>query len=160
MSITDIIVLGAAAGALGGSALVSRAKTGKAVVIGAKQFWNVMPFFVAVFGFIGLLEVLLTPQQVQAFLGVQTGAWATLYAAVLGGLATGPPAAVFPLGAYLLQQHASMAAVATLLVAWIAVGTATLPAEIRFFGARFAFTRWSLTFVLSIGIGLIIGRLL
>ena len=68
-------------------------------------------------------------------------------------MATGPPAAVFPLGQYLLAQHASVAAVSTLLIAWVAVGTVTLPAEIRFFGARFAFSRWALAFVLSIVAG-------
>ena len=45
----------------------------KALRIGAKQFWNVLPFFVAVFGLIGLLEVLLTPKVVQAWLGSRSG---------------------------------------------------------------------------------------
>ena len=119
-----------------------------------------LPFFVAVFGLIGLLEVLLTPKMVQAWLGSGSGLLAPFYAAVFGGMATGPPAAVFPLGKYLLTQHASVAAVSTLLIAWVAVGTVTLPAEIRFFGARFAFSRWGLAFVLSIVLGLAMGVLM
>jgi hypothetical protein len=67
---------------------------------------------------------------------------------------------VFPLGQYLLAQHASIAAVATLLIAWVAVGTVTLPAEIRFFGTRFALSRWALTLVLSIVLGVVMGWLL
>jgi hypothetical protein len=97
---------------------------------------------------------------VQTWLGTGAGVLAPLYAAVLGGLATGPPAAVFPLGQFLLSQHASVAAVATLLIAWVAVGTVTLPAEIRFFGARFALSRWALALVLSIVLGLAMGWLM
>jgi uncharacterized membrane protein YraQ (UPF0718 family) len=160
LTITDYILAGIVGALLASSAFMSPAKTKKALVIGAKQFWNVLPFFAAVFGLIGLLEVLLTPRQVQAWLGSGNGVLAPFYAAVLGGIATGPPAAVFPLGKYLLAQQASVAAVSTLLIAWVAVGTVTLPAEIRFFGARFAFSRWGLAFVLSIVLGLVMGWLM
>lgn len=135
-------------------------KTLKAVRIGAQQFWNVLPFFIAVFGLIGLFQVLLTPAMIQRWLGADAGILATLYAAVFGSLATGPPAAVFPLGKFLIAHNASVAAVATLLISWVAVGTITLPAEIRFFGARFAWSRWTLAFVLSIVLGIIMGWLL
>jgi uncharacterized membrane protein YraQ (UPF0718 family) len=145
---------------LGVSAFKDTGRTKKALKIGAKQFWNVLPFFIAVFGLIGLLEVLLSPAQVRAWLGSGNGMLAPFYAAVFGGMATGPPAAVFPLGQYLLAQKASVAAVSTLLIAWVAVGTVTLPAEIRFFGARFAFSRWALAFVLSIVLGLTMGWLM
>ena len=138
----------------------SREKTKKVLVVGARQFWNVLPFFLAVFGLVGLLEVLVTPAQVQTWLGAGAGVMAPFYAAVFGGMATGPPASVFPLGQYLLAQHATVAAVSTLLIAWVAVGTVTLPAEIRFFGARFALARWALAFVLSIALGLMMGWIL
>jgi len=160
VTLTDYILIGVVLALLAISASKSRPKTKKALLIGGKQFWNVLPFFVAVFGLIGLLEVLLTPAQVQRWLGAGNGMLAPFYAAVFGGLATGPPAAVFPLGEFLLAQHATVAAVATLLIAWVAVGTVTLPAEIRFFGPRFAFSRWALAFVLSIVLGLTMGVLL
>jgi uncharacterized membrane protein YraQ (UPF0718 family) len=157
---TDYILVAVVGALLLASAIRDPGKTKKALLIGAKQFWNVLPFFVAVFGLIGLLQVLLTPEMVKSWLGTGAGVLAPLYAAVLGGLATGPPAAVFPLGKFLLSQRASVAAVATLLIAWVAVGTVTLPAEIRFFGARFALTRWALAFGLSIILGLAMGRLM
>jgi uncharacterized membrane protein YraQ (UPF0718 family) len=160
VTITDGILIGIVLVLLALSAFKSRPKTKKALKIGAKQFWNVLPFFVAVFGLIGLLEVLLTPAIVKTWLGSGSGVLAPFYAALFGGLATGPPAAVFPLGKYLLTQQASVAAVSTLLIAWVAVGTVTLPAEIRFFGARFAFSRWALAFVLSIALGLTMGVLM
>lgn len=160
MTSTDFILIGVVATLLGLSALRDMEKTKKALRVGAKQFWSVLPFFVAVFGLIGLLQVLLTPEIVQTWLGSGAGVLAPVYATVLGGLATGPPAAVFPLGKFLLAQHASVAAVSTLLIAWVAIGTVTLPAEIRFFGARFAVTRWVLAFALSIVLGLTMGWLM
>lgn len=160
MTSTDYILLAATAALVGYSALRSRQKTKKALRVALKQFLNVLPFFLAVFAMIGLLEVLLTPRQIQAWLGAQQGALAPIYAAIFGGLGTGPPAAVFPLGQYLLAQHASVAAVATLLIAWVSVGTVTLPAEMRFFGARFAMSRWALALTLSIVLGLVMGRVL
>ena len=160
MTGTDWVLLAVAAAAIGSSTYRSREKTMKALRIALRQFLNVLPFFIAVFAMIGLFEVLLTPEQIQGWLGTGQGVLAPIYAAVLGGLATGPPAAVFPLGQYLLAQHASIAAVATLLIAWVAVGTVTLPAEIRFFGARFALSRWVLAFTLSIALGLVMGWVL
>ncbi len=160
MGITDFIFLGIMLALVAYSWLKSGAKTKKALTIGAKQFWNVLPFFIAIFGLIGLLEVLLTPKQVGAWLGPQQGVLAPFYAAVVGGLSAGPPAAAFPLGKYLLQQHAGVAAVGALLISWTAVATVTLPAEIRFFGARFALSRWLLAFVISIVIGLLMAAIL
>jgi uncharacterized membrane protein YraQ (UPF0718 family) len=160
MGMTDFLFFGLIALLFAFSALRSRAKTKAALRVGRRQFVAILPFFVAIFGLIGLLEALLSPRQVQSLLGAQRGVLAPLYAALLGGLATGPPAAVYPLGRYLLDQHASVAAVATLLIAWVAVGTVTLPAEIRFFGPRFAFSRWTLSFCVSLGLGMLMGRLL
>jgi len=160
MTSTDYILLAVTAVLVAYSAFRNGAKTKKALRIALKQFLNVLPFFVAVFAMIGLFEVLLTPDQIQGWLGAGQGVLAPIYAAIVGGLATGPPAAVFPLGQYLLAQHASVAAVATLLIAWVAVGTVTLPAEIRFFGARFALSRWALALTLSVVLGVVMGWVL
>lgn len=122
MTATDYILIGIVMLLLLLSVFKSRPKTKKALKNGASQFWNVLPFFFAVFGLIGLLEVLLTPAIVKTWLGSESGMLAPLYAAVFGGMATGPPAAVFPLGKYLLTQQASVAAVATLLTVFVFVG--------------------------------------
>lgn len=160
MSVTDFAIVGVAGVLLAISWFASRQKTAKAVKIGAKQFGNTLVFFLAIFAGIGLLEALVTPAQIQGVLGSGQGVFAPLVAALVGGLAAGPPAAVYPLGQYLLAQHASMAAVGTLLIAWVAVGTISLPAEIRYFGARFAFTRWGATLVMSILAGIVMGWVL
>ena len=155
-----MVLLGAAAVALAVSWAKSPSETKKALKKGYKSFLGVLPFFAAVFGAIGLFEALVSPQLIRDFLGASSKLVAPLIAAALGGIAAGPPAAVFPIGRYLLDQGASVAAVATLLVAWVAVGTATLPAEIAYMGKRFAFTRWLLMLAFSIAVGLLMGWLL
>jgi hypothetical protein len=58
VSATDFLFLSVIALLLAFSALRSRNKTAKALRAGKRQFVTVLPFFVAVFGLIGLLETL------------------------------------------------------------------------------------------------------
>lgn len=160
MTTTDWGLLIIIAAAIVISWIKNRELTKKALVIGYESFINVLPFFVVVFAAIGLFEVLISPQTIRGLLGGSQSILAPVIAAVLGSIASGPPAAVFPIGRYLLDQHASVTAVATLLTAWVAVGTASLPAEIAYMGKRFALTRWAVTFVFSIIVGVIMGWLL
>ena len=160
MTSTDLVLLIVMAGALATSWVKNRELTKKAIKIGYKSFINLLPFFVVVFGAIGLFEVLLSSEAIRGLLGGSRGVMAPVIAATLGSIASGPPAAVFPIGRYLLDQHASVTAVATLLTAWVAVGTASLPAEIAYLGRRFALTRWAVTFVFSIMVGVVMGWLL
>lgn len=160
MTSTDWVLLGAAGVALAVSQAKSPSETKRALKIGYRSFRGVLPFFAAVFGAIGLLEVVISPQLIRDFLGAQSRLFAPLVAALVGGIAAGPPAAAFPIGRYLLDQGASVAAVATLLVAWVAVGTATLPAEMAYMGKKFALTRWLLMLAFSVAVGLIMEWLL
>ncbi|MHB1325683.1 MAG: hypothetical protein ACYC0L_05685 [Thermoleophilia bacterium] len=160
MTATDWSLLVAVLIAVAISWIKNPGLTKKALITGYKSFINVLPFFVVVFAAIGLFEVLLSPQTVSGLLGSSMGVLAPLIAASLGGVASGPPAAVFPIGRYLLDQHASVAAVATLLTAWVMVGTASLPAEIAYMGRRFALVRWAVAFIFSMIIGIAMGWLL
>lgn len=160
MVINDLILVSLAGLALLASGIKNLDLTKKALKMGYKSFIGALPIFVVVFAAIGLFEVLISPQTINFLLDSSRGILAPIIAAVLGGLAAGPPAAVYPIGRYLLDQHASVAAVATLLTAWTYVGTVSLPVEINYLGKRFALTRWALTFVFSIVVGIIMGRLL
>jgi len=137
----------------------SNAKTRQALKIAGKQFINVAPFLISVFVLIGILEVFVSEETITALMGSGNGLFSLLFAAAIGGVMAGPPAASYPMAEFLLKQHATMAATATFLIAWVAVGTISLPVEIKLLGPRFAWTRWSLTLVFSIVVGLVIGWL-
>lgn len=93
-------------------------------------------------------------------MGASRGILAPIFAAIVGGVMSGPPAASYPMAKILLEHGAGTAAVATLIIAWVAVGTISLPVEIKLLGARFAWTRWTLTFILSIFLGVVLGWLI
>ncbi|MBK5225732.1 MAG: hypothetical protein JJD96_04050 [Thermoleophilia bacterium] len=160
MTATDWSMLAAVLVAVVVSWIKNPGLTKKALKIGYKSFIKVLPFFVVVFAAIGLFEVLLSPETVGGLLGSSMGIGAPLIAASLGGVASGPPAAVYPIGRFLLDQHASVTAVATLLTAWVMVGTVSLPAEIAYMGRRFALVRWAVAFIFSMIIGISMGWLL
>ena len=160
VNIFDLILVALAAIALASSWIKDSKKTKSAVKVSTKSFLSVLPFFLAVFALIGLIEVFVPRNSVVAFLGTSRGVLAPILAAVVGGIMTGPPAAVYPLAGFLLHQHASVAAVATFVVAWIAVGTVSVPLEVKLLGTRFALTRWILTLILSIGVGVLMGSLI
>ena len=132
-------------------------KTKSALKVSAKSFMLILPFLVAVFILTGLLEVFVPKQFIIAMMGTSREFLAPVLAAIIGGVLTGPAPASYPLARFLLDHNASIAAVATFVIAWVAVGTVSLPIEIKLFGQRFAFTRWFLTIVFSVVIGLLMG---
>jgi uncharacterized membrane protein YraQ (UPF0718 family) len=135
------------------------AKTKKALMIAGKAFINALPFFAAVFVLIGLIDVFVSQNTIIALMGNSRGILAPAFAAFAGGILAGPPAAAYPMARVLLQRGAAVSAVATFIIAWVAVGTVSLPVEIKLLGARFAWTRWALTIVLSVILGMVIGWL-
>ena len=61
--------------------------------------------------------------------------------ATIGSIATGNPLASYLLGGELLGSGIGLIAVTALLVSWVTVGIAQLPAEALLLGARFALYR-------------------
>lgn len=160
MSISDIIFILLVTGLFLASFMRDRSKTGFALRVTKKTFENQLPVFTAVFLLIGLFEAFLTKDMIRALLGGSSGLASTLKGTIIGGIATGPPAVAFPVADYLWNAGASKAAVAAFVVAWVSVGTVTLPMEIAYFGRRFALTRWSFSIGASLVIGLIMGAVL
>jgi uncharacterized membrane protein YraQ (UPF0718 family) len=156
----NYVLIGITIGMIALSLAKSRQKTSKALRIAIKTFMSSLPFFIAVFILIGLVEVFATPDIIVSLMGTSRGALATVFAAIVGGLMSGPPAASYPMAKVLVERGASIASVATLIVAWVAVGTISLPVEIKLLGQRFAWTRWILTLFLSIALGIVLGWIL
>lgn len=161
MSLTiNLILIVATIVMIAASAAKDRERTKKALKIAGKTFMTALPFFAAVFILIGMVEVFVTQNTIVSLMGTSRGILAPAFAAIVGGVLAGPPAAAYPLAKVLLERGAGNAAVATFIIAWVAVGTISLPVEIKLLGARFAWTRWTLTIVLSVVLGIILGWLI
>jgi uncharacterized membrane protein YraQ (UPF0718 family) len=143
------------------SFVANRKATGKALKIGYMSFKKVAAMFLSVFLLIGLFQVFVSTELVQKVMGSGVGGFAPLVGAILGGIAAGPPVAIYPVARFLSQHQAALAAIAALITAWVSVGTVSLPAEIEVLGKRFALSRWVLALVFSIligyGTGIVVG---
>lgn len=137
-----------------------RIKTRQALKMSKKVFTTQIPIFLSVFLLVGIFEAFLTKDLVQRLLGNTAGIISVLTATIVGGIATGPPAAAYPIARFLWDAGASHAAAAAFVVAWISIGTVTLPMEIATFGRKFAITRWIASFVSSILIGALVGLII
>lgn len=133
---------------------------GKAAKMGAKQLGSIAPTFLAVFGIVGLFQVFVPPALIERWMGAASGAQSLLVGATVGSVAAGPPPTAFPIAAGLLKSGAWMPAVAAFIVSWVLVGVASLPFEAKMFGWRFALLRNSLSFIVAMGIGLVMGWVL
>jgi uncharacterized membrane protein YraQ (UPF0718 family) len=143
------------------SAVVDRKATGKALKVGYMSFKKVAAMFLAVFLLIGLFQVFVSTEVIQKLMGSGVGGFAPLIGSVVGGIAAGPPVAIYPVSRFLLEHQAALAAIAALITAWVSVGTVSLPAEMNVLGRRFALSRWGLALVFSIligyGTGIVVG---
>ena len=144
-------------------AIVARKRpgvAGKAAKAGAKQLGSIAPTFLAVFGIVGLFQVFVPPALIERWMGAASGGQSLLVGATVGSVAAGPPPTAFPIAATLIEGGAWLPAVAAFIVSWVLVGVASLPFEAKMFGWRFAAFRNALSFVVAMGIGLVMGWVL
>lgn len=161
MDLLNILFIGVILALLLASFVADRKATGKALTVGYKSFKNVAAMFAAVFLLLGLFQVFVSTELIQQLMGKGAGEFAPLIGALLGGIAAGPPVAIYPVSQFLAQHQAALAAIAALMTAWVSVGTVSLPAEMKILGRRFALSRWVLALVFSIligyGTGIVVG---
>lgn len=75
-----------------------------------------------------------------------------LLGAVVGSVTMGHPLAGYLLGGELLTAGVDLAAVTALIVSWVTVGAAHVPAEALALGWRFALVRNTLSFISAIAV--------
>jgi uncharacterized membrane protein YraQ (UPF0718 family) len=149
-----------AAGLLAFSFLKNRVKTQYALAFSWKLLRGMtLPVLLTVWA-IGLLLAFLSPNVIARTVGSESGAWGVLAAAVIGSIALIQAFIAFPLAGAILQQGASIGAVAAFVTTLVMVGTLTAPLEAKFFGWRFTLWRNGLGFVFALAIAFIMGRLL
>jgi len=137
-----------------------RGKTRKALAVAVKAFFRILPMVFIIIVLIGLLLAFVPPGDISRFIGEQAGFGGILAVAVLGAVLYIPALISFPLAGSLLQSGASISAVAAFIATLTMVGFFTLPLEIKELGKKMAFLRNGLSFIIAIGIALIMGVIL
>ncbi|MCO5763485.1 MAG: hypothetical protein NHG36_18610 [Chromatiaceae bacterium] len=115
------------------------------------SLWQMLPILLGMLLLTSLLLAWLPVTKLQVLFG-QHPLLDVLLGATLGSLAVGHPLAGYLLGGELLANGVSLMAVTALIVSWVTVGLAQLPAEALLLGRRFAVWRNLFCFFSAIAI--------
>ena len=137
-----------------------RKKAMKSLKIAGKSFIKMLPMVFIIIIIIGLLLGFVPPDQISRFVGEQSGFGGMLLVGAVGALMHIPALLSFPLAASLIEDGASVGAVAAFITTLTMIGTITLPLEIKELGKKMAVLRNGISFVIAIIIALIMGAIL
>lgn len=122
---------------------------------GATLFLTFAPQIAVGFVLAGLVSVLIPAAAVGRLVGADSGMGGLLVATVAGAVTPGGPFLHFPLVAVLLRGGAGEGPVAAYLTAWALLGlNRVLVWEIPVLGPTFALTRWVVSLIAPILVGL------
>ncbi len=136
--------------ALLASLRADKGKTRQALTKAWKAFSGILPEFIVVIVFTGILLSFLDPQTISRILGGESGLAGVFGAAVVGSVTLIPGFVAFPLAALLLQQGAGLLQIAAFVSSLMMVGVVTFPVEQSVFGTKVAVARNLLAFGFSL----------
>jgi uncharacterized membrane protein YraQ (UPF0718 family) len=109
---------------------------------------------------IGLLLCFVPSSKISSIIGEQSGLSGVLIVALFGSVLHIPSLIAFPLAASVLENGASIVAVAAFITTLTMIGLLTLPLEIKELGKKMAVLRNGLSFIFAVIIALIMGAVL
>ena len=160
MNITAIIINGIAVAALILAFIKDKDKAFQSLRLALKSFIKILPMVFIIIIAIGLLLGFVSPDQISRFVGDQSGPGGVLLVGVVGALMHIPALLSFPLASSILENGASVTAVAAFITTLTMIGMITLPLEIKMLGKKIALLRNGISFVIAILIALIMGMIL
>ncbi|GLH72758.1 hypothetical protein GETHLI_12600 [Geothrix limicola] len=155
----SVVLLTAALGGVVVSGFRDRARTRAALLHAARSGLNLLPSLVGMTAGVGLAMAAI-PATLIAQLFHAHGVAGFFLLASLGALLTIPGPMAYPLAGSLHHMGASLSALASFITTLTMVGILTSPMEVKAFGRRFTFIRQSLSLVLALLIGALMGVLL
>lgn len=133
-------------------------KTKMALKKAWKAFENILPEFLTVIMFVGVLLAILNPQLISKIIGNNSGWFGVVIAALVGSITLIPGFVAFPTAAMLLQNGAGYMQIGAFLSTLMMVGVVTMPVEIKYFGKKLTILRNLFTFIFSFLVAYIIGK--
>jgi uncharacterized membrane protein YraQ (UPF0718 family) len=151
-----IVLLAVALGGVAISAFRDRNRTRAALSNALRSGLSLLPPLLALTAGVGL-TMSVVPASVIARLFDAHGAAGFFLLAGLGALLTIPAPMAYPLAGSLHHMGASLPALASFITTLTMVGILTSPLEIKAFGRRFTIIRQSLSLVLALLVGALMG---
>ncbi|AVX21241.1 MULTISPECIES: permease [Carboxydocella] len=132
------------------SFIKDKKKTRQALIKAKNSFLNLLPEVLSIMFFVGISLSIINPPTVSKIIGKQSGILGVIIALSIGSITLIPSFIAFPLGATLLSNGAGYTQVAAFVSTLMAVGIATLPAEIKYFNKPTAILRNGLALIICI----------
>lgn len=133
-------------------------KTKKALKKAWKSFNNILPQFLGVILFVGILLSIFDAEFISKIIGVRSGWIGVIASAVVGAVTLIPGFVAFPTAAMLLESGAGYMQIGAFISALMMVGVITAPVEIKYFGKKLTIIRNILAFVFCFIVAYIIGK--
>jgi uncharacterized membrane protein YraQ (UPF0718 family) len=145
---------------LGISFIKSKRKTILSFKKAWKMFVNVLPQFLGILLFVGLVLAVMKPEIIQKAIGAQSGFKGMIFSACIGAAAFVPVLIAFPIASQLLSNGAGIMQIAVFISTLTTVGFVTLPLEMKYLGRKAALMRNIFAFLFSFGVAFIINEVL
>ncbi|MCJ7691515.1 MAG: permease [Clostridiaceae bacterium] len=136
----------------------NKKKTKMALKKAWKAFENILPEFLTVIMFVGILLAVFNAQLISKVIGNNSGWFGVVIAAVFGAITLIPGFVAFPTAAMLLQNGAGYMQIGAFISALMMVGVVTIPVETKYFGKRLTLLRNLFAFIFSFLVAFIIGK--
>lgn len=133
-------------------------KTKMALKKAWKAFENILPEFLTVIMFVGVLLAVLNPQVISKIIGNNSGWFGVIIAAIVGAITLIPGFVAFPTAAMLLQNGAGYMQIGAFVSTLMMVGIVTMPVETKYFGKKLTILRNVFAFIFSFIVAYIIGK--
>ena len=132
------------------SAIFDRAKTKKALQIGVKKLWKIVPPFLSILVVISIVLFVVSPEVIVKLFGENNVIVGTLIASSVGAITMMPGPIVYPLCAILLKQGVTYGVIAAFSTSLMMVGVLTFPMEKAYYGTKLAIVRNITSFVIAL----------
>jgi len=134
-------------------------KGGGEHILGLKSAGNLLiqitPLLIFAFIVAGMIQVLVPPEMISRWVGMESGFRGVLTGTVIGGFMPGGPITCLPIAAGLLHAGASIGTMVALLTAWSLWAVMRLPLEVGLMGWKFTLIRLACTFFFPVIAGLL-----
>ncbi|GKX28285.1 permease [Vallitalea longa] len=133
-------------------------KTKKALKKAWKSFNNILPEFLGIILFVGILLAVFDADFISKIIGSSSGWLGVVVSAVIGAVTLIPGFVAFPTAAMLLDSGAGYMQIGAFISALMMVGVITAPVEMKYFGKRLTIIRNILSFLFCFVVAYIIGK--
>jgi len=148
MSLATIILALTGVAAYGPEILI------KGLTAGGKMFLEMVPLMIAALVFAGMIQVLVSGETINKWMGRDSGIKGLLFGGVAGALIPGGPYVYYPIAASFLLSGAEIGTVMTFVLAKNLWTLTRLPVEFALLGPYLTLVRFGITLLFPILIGL------